>query len=68
MCLFPYLLITKQKKYLGDESRVAHGRGQSDSQPLEVAIDNVRLCDKTESTQVAQTYSCQNNVAELPTG
>lgn len=67
--LFLWLLATKQeRKYLGDQSGIAHGRGQADSQPLEVAIDYVGLGDKAESTQVAETYSSQYDVAELTTG
>lgn len=58
--------MTKQKrKYLGDQRRVAHGRGQADSQPLEVAVDNVGLGDKAEGAKIAQTYSNQDDVAEL---
>lgn len=67
--LFLYLLATKLKVlYLGDQSRVAHGRGQAYSQPLEVAVDNVWLGDKTEGAQISQTYSSQDDVAQLTTG
>lgn len=60
---------TKQeRKYLGDQRRVAHGGGQADSQPLEVAVDYVGLGDKAEGAHVAQTYSNQDDVAELTTG
>ncbi len=61
MYLFLRLLVTKKppkpKKYLGDQSRVAHGRRQANSQPLEVAVDYMGLGDKAESAQVAQTDS-----------
>ena len=67
--LFLYLLITKQRrKYLGDQSRVAHGGGQADSQPLEVAVDYVGLGDKAEGAQIAQADSSQDDVAELTAG
>lgn len=56
------------RKYLGDQSRVAHGRRQADPQPLEVAVDYVGLGDKAEGAQIAQTYSSQDDVAELATG
>lgn len=55
-------------KYLGDQSGVAHGGRQTDSQPLQVAVDDVRLGDEGECAQVSQTYSSQNDVAELPAG
>lgn len=67
--LFLSVLAAKQqRKYLCDKSRVAHGRGQSNSQSLKVAVDYVGLGDKAECTQVAQTYSSQYDVAELTTG
>lgn len=69
MYYFLYLLAKKQKrKYLGDQGRVAHGRREADSQSLEVAVDYMGLGNKAESAQVAQTYSSQDDVAELTTG
>lgn len=58
----------KSGAHLGDERRVAHGRGQADSQSLEVAVDDVGLGYEAEGAQVAQADSCQDDVAQLPTG
>lgn len=67
--MFLWLLAPKQdRKYLGDQSGVAHGRGQADSQPLQVAVDDVGLGDEAEGAQVAKAYSSQYNVAELTAG
>lgn len=69
LCRFvPLGTKTKKEKYLSDKSGVAHGGRQSDSQPLEVAVDYVGLGDEAEGAQVAQTYSNQYDVAELTTG
>lgn len=67
MCLL-VPLSPGNRKYLSDQSRVAHDRREADSQPLEVAVDYVRLGNKAEGAQVAQTYSSQDDVAELTTG
>ncbi|KAF3840766.1 hypothetical protein F7725_006628 [Dissostichus mawsoni] len=48
--------------------RVAHGGGQADAQPLEVAVDDVGLGDEAERAEVAQAYPSQDDVAELTTG
>lgn len=55
-------------QYLSDQSWVAHGWRQTDSQPLQVAVDEMWFGDEAEGTQVAQTYSCQDDVAELTAG
>lgn len=60
--------VSQWQKYLGDQSRVAHGRRQADAQPLKVAVDYVGLGDKAEGAQIAQTYSSQDDVAELAAG
>lgn len=52
----------------GDEGGVAHGSGESDEEPLEVAGDDGRPGDEGEGTQVAQEDPCQDDVAELPAG
>ena len=54
--------------YLGDQGRVAHGRRQAYSKPLEVAEDYVGFGNKAESAQVAQEDPSQDDVAKLTTG
>ena len=54
--------------YLGDQGRVAHGGGQADAQPLQVAVHDVGLGDEGEGAQIAQTDPSQDDVAKLPAG
>lgn len=66
--LLGYLLSGGGKKYLGYQSGVAHGWWQADSQPLEVAVYDVRLGDEAEGAQVSEADANQDDVAELATG
>lgn len=54
--------------HLGDQGRVTHGGRQADSQPLEVAVDDVRLGDQAECAKVTQADPCQDDVAQLAAG
>lgn len=56
------------RTHLSDQGGVAHGGRQADPQPLEVAVDDVRLGDEAEGAKVAQADSSQDDVAELAAG
>lgn len=50
----------------GHQGGVAHGSGEPDEKPLEVAGSHRRSRYEGERAQVAQEDPCENNVAELP--
>lgn len=55
-------------RHLCDQGGVAHGGRQADAEPLQVAVDQVRLGDQAERARVAQTNARQDDVAQLPAG
>lgn len=53
---------------LGDQSRVAHGWGETNAYSLQVAVNLFGLRNEAKGTQVAQADASKDNVAEFPAG